>query len=89
MHYLITRVRNVSPTISSNATYTFPRTFSGTNNRNISADTYGTYRLKTWGEHMTYSSARTISDNNQGLSASNVLDNILNQLQTKGTLSIH
>jgi hypothetical protein len=81
--------QNVTLTISSNATCTFPRTFSGSNNRNISADTYGTYRLKTWGEHMTFSPARTIPDNNQGLSASNVLNIILNELQTKGTLSVH
>jgi hypothetical protein len=38
---------------------------------------------------MTFSPARTIPDNNQGLSASNVLNIILNELQTKGTLSVH
>ncbi|HTS16142.1 MAG TPA: hypothetical protein VMP11_01070 [Verrucomicrobiae bacterium] len=76
--------QNAELTISSNAKVIFPVKFSGSNNRNIAANSAGAFQLKTWGERMTFSPARTIPDNNNGLTASNVLDNIISELQSKG-----
>lgn len=84
--YMITG-QNATLTISSNATYTFPKKFSGANNRALNANTSGTFQLETWGETMTYSPARTIPDNNQGLTATDVLNAIINEIQTKGILT--
>lgn len=80
--------QNTSLIISSNAACIFPRAFSGSNNRNITADSNGTFRLKTWGEQMRYSPSRTIPDNNKGLTSTNVLNAIINEIQTRGTLSV-
>lgn len=81
--YMI-RGQNESLPIATNTTFVFPKSFTGSNNRNISPDENGQEWLETWGETMTFSASRTKSDNNDNLSSDEVVNTLVTGLQSKG-----
>jgi hypothetical protein len=76
--------QNETLQIAANATFVFPKSFTGSNNRSISPDDNGNEWLATWGEKMTFSASRTKSDNNENLSSDEVVNSLVTKLQSEG-----
>jgi hypothetical protein len=76
--------KNETLQIAANATFVFPKNFTGSNNRSISPDDNGNEWLATWGEKMTFSASRTKSDNDENLSSDEVVNSLVTKLQGKG-----
>ena len=70
--------------IATNATFVFPKRFTGSNNRDIYPDVNGNDWLETWGETMTFFASRTKSDNDENLSSDDAANAIVTGLQNKG-----
>jgi hypothetical protein len=70
--------------IATNATFVFPKRFTGSNNRDIYPDVNGNDWLETWGETMTFFASRTKSDNDENLSSDEAANAIVTGLQNKG-----
>ena len=81
--YMIKGV-NKQLNIATGQNFSFPASFSGSNNRSISPDTNGVEYLETWSETMVFSEARTVADNNHGLTAAQVAANEVSFLQSHG-----
>jgi hypothetical protein len=75
---------NDTLSIAANTIFVFPKSFTGSNNRNISPDDNGNEWLETWGETMTFSEGRTKSDNEENLSSDEVVNTLVTGLQSKG-----
>jgi hypothetical protein len=84
LHDYMIRGQNDTLTIATNTTFVFPKSFTGSNNRDISPDDNGNEWLETWGETMTFSESRTKPDNDEGLSSSDVVNLLVTELQNKG-----
>jgi hypothetical protein len=76
--------QNSTLQIASGTKFVFPQSFSGSNNRNLTPDANGNEWLETWGETMTFSGSRTVSDNNANLSSGEVANKLVTQLQGQG-----
>ena len=81
--YMISGQNDTLP-IATNATFVFPKCFTGSNNRDIYPDINGNDWLETWGETMTFFASRTKSDNDENLSSDEAANAIVTGLQNKG-----
>jgi hypothetical protein len=70
-NYLISGVDETLK-IATSTTFKFPRTFTGSDNRNLAPDDNGQEWLSTWEETLSYSPSRTESDNNAHLTSAEV-----------------
>jgi hypothetical protein len=70
--------------IATNATFVFPKRFTGSNNRDIYPDVNGNDWLETWGETMTFFASRTKSDNDENIGSDEAANAIVTGLQNKG-----
>jgi hypothetical protein len=75
---------NETLTIASNATFVFPKHFTGSNNRSIQPDANGKAWLEIWGETMTFWPEGTKLDNNNNLTSDQVVSAQVTWLQSKG-----
>jgi len=70
--------------IATGTNFKFPKSFSGSNNRNLSPDDNGKEWLSIWNETMTYGQTRTVADNNANLSSDQVETAAVIALEEKG-----
>jgi len=84
LHDYMIKGQNDTLPIAANTTFVFPKSFTGSNNRDLSPDDNGNEWLETWGETMTFSESRTKSDNGEGLSSGDVVNLLVTELQNKG-----
>lgn len=82
-NYLISGVDETLK-IATDTTFKFPKTFTGTANRNLSPDDNNQEWLSTWEENLSFSQSRTVADNNAHLTAAQVETAAAINLSEKG-----